>query len=277
VERWSLLHDAHGARFGCMTTNLAESYNFVLRGNRALPLTAIVEGIFYGTLKYFKERCEEAQMHNLRNPNTPYCEKIAKYMEKKIEKGRGHMVVATENEELRFEVRLQTDKFGTGNIMRTHQVKIGTEKFPTCECTCNKPKLFQLPCSHVLAACGVLQIDPMSFVSPYYGSMVVVYTWTSEMHGYRAIGNFNTVDRAERKYIPDPSLKRTNRCRRQCRRIRNNMDESEAGGPTRQCFLCNAWGHKDDKYLTFYPNRATRGRTNRGRKRSRKRKNLDNL
>jgi hypothetical protein len=45
VERWSLLHDAHGARFGCMTTNLAESYNFMLRGNRALPLTAIVEGI----------------------------------------------------------------------------------------------------------------------------------------------------------------------------------------------------------------------------------------
>jgi hypothetical protein len=91
----------------------------VLRGNRALPLTAIVEGIFYCTLKYFKERREEAEMHNLRNPNTPYCEKIAKYMEKKIEKGRGHMVVATGNEELRFEVHLQTDKFGTGNIIRT--------------------------------------------------------------------------------------------------------------------------------------------------------------
>jgi hypothetical protein len=68
VERWSLLHDDHGARFGYMTTNLAESYNFVLRGNRALPLTAIVEGIFYCTLKYFKERREEAQMHNLKNP-----------------------------------------------------------------------------------------------------------------------------------------------------------------------------------------------------------------
>jgi hypothetical protein len=88
VERWSLLHDAHGARFGCMTTNLAESYNFLLRGNRALPLTSIIEGIFYCTLKYFKERREEAQMHNWRNPNTPYCEKIPNYMEKKIGKGR---------------------------------------------------------------------------------------------------------------------------------------------------------------------------------------------
>jgi hypothetical protein len=92
------------------------------------------------------------------------------------------MVVATENEELRFEVRLQTDKFGTSNIMRTHEMKIGTEEFPTCECTCNKPKLLHLPCSYVLAAYGMLQMDPMSFVSPYYGSMAVVYTWTGEIH-----------------------------------------------------------------------------------------------
>jgi hypothetical protein len=156
VERWSFLHDKHGARFGCMTMNLAESYNFVLRGNRALPLTTIVEGIFYYTMKYFKERCEEAKLHNMTNLNTSYCEKIAKYMEKKIEKGRGHTIVATRNQELRFEVRLQMDKFGTGNIMRTHEVKIGTGQFPTCECTCNKPKLLHLPCLHVLAVCGML-------------------------------------------------------------------------------------------------------------------------
>ena len=27
LERWSLLHDTHGARYGAMTTNLAETYN----------------------------------------------------------------------------------------------------------------------------------------------------------------------------------------------------------------------------------------------------------
>jgi hypothetical protein len=77
MERWSLIHNEHGARFGCMTTSLAESYNFVLRGNRALTLTTIVEGIFYCTLKYFKKRCQGAELHNMTNPNTPYCEKIA--------------------------------------------------------------------------------------------------------------------------------------------------------------------------------------------------------
>nr|XP_040244155.1 uncharacterized protein LOC120963555 [Aegilops tauschii subsp. strangulata] len=86
LERWSLLHDTHGARYGVMTTNLAETYNFVLRGNRALPLTAIVEGIFYGTVKYFRVRCQKAEQHIFNNPNTRYCERVMKYMDEKMQK-----------------------------------------------------------------------------------------------------------------------------------------------------------------------------------------------
>jgi hypothetical protein len=39
-----------------MTINLAETYNFVVRGTRALPLMAILEEIFHGTVKYNSER-----------------------------------------------------------------------------------------------------------------------------------------------------------------------------------------------------------------------------
>ncbi|WVZ95502.1 hypothetical protein U9M48_041257 [Paspalum notatum var. saurae] len=38
-EKWSLLHDEGGARYGIMTTNLAEVYNWVLRGSRILTRT----------------------------------------------------------------------------------------------------------------------------------------------------------------------------------------------------------------------------------------------
>ncbi|XP_051211647.1 uncharacterized protein [Lolium perenne] len=124
TERWSLLHDTHGARYGVMTTNLAESYNFVLRGNRALPLTAIVEGIFMGTVKYYRERREKAQMHIVNNPDTLYCSNIMEYMHKKKEKARNLAVVPIGNVERRFEVRLPTDMFGCGNPQRTHDVKI---------------------------------------------------------------------------------------------------------------------------------------------------------
>jgi hypothetical protein len=132
-----------------------------------------------------------------------------------------------------------------------------------CECTCNKPKLLHLPCSHVLAACRMLQLDPISFVARYYLKEVMLNTWNGEIWGFQAIGNFNTVNPDERQYIPDPSLVRTNRGRRQCRHIQNDMDESEAGGPTKQCFLCNMWGHRDTcmycsfRHLGFRPQMAT--------------------
>ena len=47
-----------------MTTNLAEVYNFVLRGNRALPLTTIVEVAFHGTLRYFSDRHDLVNIWN---------------------------------------------------------------------------------------------------------------------------------------------------------------------------------------------------------------------
>ena len=241
---WSLLHDTHGARYGHMTTNLAEVYNFVLRGNRALPLTAIVEAVFHGTLRYFRERHELAKKHIEDNQNTPYCSRVMEYMAKKIEKAKKHTVRLIGNQERRYEVQLPTDGFGSGNEVKTHEVKIGTEFYPTCECTCNKPKLLHLPCSHVLAACGQIELDAISFVSPYYLKEAVLNTWTGEMTGFRVVGNFNKVNDGERVYIPHPDLRRTSRGRRKARRIRNDMDQSEAGGATRQCLLCAAYGHR---------------------------------
>ena len=192
-----------------------------------------------------------------------------KYMNEKMKKTRSFTVFAFGNQERRFEVRLPTDRFRCGNRLRTHSVTIGNEEWPTCECTCNKPKLLHLPCSHVLAACGQLGMSAFSFVSPYYLKEAVLSTWTGEMHGFRPVGNFNTVTPGERQYIPDPDLMRTGRGRRQSRRIRNDMDESEAGGPTRQCFLCNQFGHRDTNCPTFGTGGATgrtRGRGTRGRR-----------
>ncbi|XP_066159633.1 uncharacterized protein [Oryza sativa Japonica Group] len=56
TEKWSLLFDTDGSRYGIMTTNLAEVYNWVMRGVRVLPLVAIVEFILHGTQAYFRDR-----------------------------------------------------------------------------------------------------------------------------------------------------------------------------------------------------------------------------
>ena len=245
AEKWSLLHDTHGARYGIMTTNLAEVYNFVLRGQRGLPLTAIVEGAMYGTVRYFQERYKNAALHMNNFPATPYCAKVMKYMEDKIQKGLGHTVYNIGNLERRYEVRLRDKSgFGAANETKTHEVLIGMEGTPTCKCTCNKPKLLQLPCSHVLAVCGQMGMESISFVSHYYLKQSVLHTWSGEISGFRVVGNFNKVDEAQREYIPDLSLLRVRRGRRQVRRIRNDMDQSEAGGPTRQCMHCSKYGHR---------------------------------
>src|SRR5213075_1375176 len=46
-EKWSLLYDTDGSRYGIMTTNQAESYNMVMCEVRCLPLVGIVEFIMY--------------------------------------------------------------------------------------------------------------------------------------------------------------------------------------------------------------------------------------
>ena len=51
-EKWALLYDEGGARYGIMTTNLAEVYNWVLRGVRSLPLVGIIEFFLYRTCEY---------------------------------------------------------------------------------------------------------------------------------------------------------------------------------------------------------------------------------
>ena len=103
-----------------------------------MPLTALVEGILHGTLRYFRDRRREAVEHIEYYPNTPYCRKIRLYMDKKIKKARLHTVFRIGNEEARYEVHLPTERFGAGNELKTHEVIISSDAPPTCECTCNK-------------------------------------------------------------------------------------------------------------------------------------------
>ena len=60
-RKWALLFDEGDAWYGLMTTNLAEVYNWVLRGVRSLPLVGIVEFFLYRTCEYFRDRYAVAQ------------------------------------------------------------------------------------------------------------------------------------------------------------------------------------------------------------------------
>ncbi|WVZ83209.1 hypothetical protein U9M48_030379 [Paspalum notatum var. saurae] len=88
-EKWALLYDTNGRRYGIMTTNHAECYNMVMRSSRGLPLVGVVEFILYGCAKYFRERYMSISA-DLSNASVLFGRTITKYMETKTDKAQIH-------------------------------------------------------------------------------------------------------------------------------------------------------------------------------------------
>jgi hypothetical protein len=52
-SKWALTFDEGGSRYGIMTTNISEVFNFVLKGIRALPVSRIVDYTNHKCNEYF--------------------------------------------------------------------------------------------------------------------------------------------------------------------------------------------------------------------------------
>ena len=65
LEKWTQAYDG-GKRYGHMTTNLAECINFLLKGARSLPISALVKATCY------------VQVIIIQKISQPYLEKINK-------------------------------------------------------------------------------------------------------------------------------------------------------------------------------------------------------
>ena len=55
VEKWALAKN-DGRRYGAMTTNLSECFNGVLKGACNLPITTMVEFVYFKLVHYFNNR-----------------------------------------------------------------------------------------------------------------------------------------------------------------------------------------------------------------------------
>ena len=128
-----------------------------------------------------------------------------------------------------------------------------------CVCTCNKPELLHIPCSHVYAARGKEGIEG-TYVSSYYLKEAVLTTWSGELRGWRALANFTKPLANGLDWIPDPDTKIIHRGRRKSRRIRNDMDASEALGGEKICLACGEIGHRC-KECESYPTHRVAGGT----------------
>ncbi|WVZ83382.1 hypothetical protein U9M48_030540 [Paspalum notatum var. saurae] len=245
-EKWALLHDEGGARYGIMTTNLAEVYNWVLRASRSMPLVGIVEFYIYRTTQYFRERYPKAEKV-FKDHRLIYGQKFFEYMDKANKKAAGHRVRNMGVAEHRFEVLCRDKGRRGGNHERHVQECVLYNNH--CVCSCHKPRLYHRPCTHVIAACQEAGgLNAHMFVSPYYMKDAIYHTWKSEIYGFAMAGNFTSIPDGAPDFIPNPHPDMKQQIgRRKTRRIRNNMDDAEAGPRVVICSRCNEFGHSYKK------------------------------
>ena len=133
-----------------MTTNIAESFDNVLKGVRGLPLCSIIELTFYRTADYFRDRGNAAEQCNTR-----FSSRVDLTIAKRKTKAQFHHTRIFDLGNNEFEVMCHcryASGYTAGDTIQQYQ--LGAEEV---RCTCNKPKLHHIPCSHVF--CGLQRYE----------------------------------------------------------------------------------------------------------------------
>jgi hypothetical protein len=247
-EKWCVLHNTRGVRFGIKTTNFAEVYNTVLRGASCYPLVGIIEFFLYRTMKYFYERANKAHT-TMADSQKLYSTAMTEYLDIKLKKALSHRAepepihrASASDTRWKYLVECKAKSQKTGNERRRQIVVLGNTM---CSCSCHKPQLLHKPCSHVPVACfRTKSWHWVRYVSRYYLKQTILDTWNHTLEGHLFISSFIEDPKGNATYIPDPNPELCQGDgRRKKKRIRNNMDEAEAGRSVALCSKCNNPGH----------------------------------
>ena len=184
---------------------------------------------------------------------------MTEYLEKAQRKALLHRATAepvqlSGNDVFRFRFGVECKaKGGLGPTrQRIHQkTELGNQ---ICRCSCYKSQRLHRPCTHVIAACyEIRDFNHNRYVPEYYEKETVLSTWNQTIEGYLVRGSFTQDPKENAVYIPDPDLDMCQGVgRRKKKRIRNNMDESEASPAVIICSKCNNSGHTYKRCTAVY-------------------------
>ncbi|XP_072054177.1 uncharacterized protein [Arachis hypogaea] len=208
VERWVLAFDG-GHRWGHMTTNLVECINYVLKGARNLPVTALVRSTFYRLNELFTQKSTEAHEY-LRNGFT-YSEFATKRVEESFRRAGNIVVNRFDRRNEMFEVReMQDGTIYTVNLAQRH-----------CDC-------------------GHFQV----YVHDVYKMSEICKVYRGE---FVLMGDPSTWNRYEgAKVIANWTLRHATKGRPKSTRYLNEMDSRDMRGP-RKCTICGREGHSHSR------------------------------
>lgn len=232
-HRWSIHHDG-GFRYGVKTTNMSEAFNGVMKGARCLPITALVRMTFYRVNSYFvtrrgwgKRRIEEGH---------DFVEKATTTIEMNMAKSGAHEVQAFDHEMGLFEVTTGRGGRASGKGGNVHTVNLVAKT-----CTCEKLKIYKLPCSHVLAVCRSRSLSYAAFVDPFFTTVEYRQTYLKSFHPLPDVPYWPHYTGV--RIVADAS-KRRGVGRPKSSRYPNEMDSSARRSVNvKSCSICRRQGH----------------------------------
>ncbi|KAG5512739.1 hypothetical protein RHGRI_038847 [Rhododendron griersonianum] len=232
-KQWTFAYDG-GRRYGSETTNCSESFNGVVKEARHLPIMATVMFTFYKCVEYFDDRLVQSMDTKAKGNH------FSLYAKKKYDHWRenavGHNVIVFNRAAGLFEVHTPINRTSPYKGNNKHTVDLTNKT-----CTCNKIQLWKIPCSHVIAVCNKMHIDPLDYFGKYW-------TVDTTIAMYGSLSFKPLPDQAYwpsydgPRILPDKERLR-GRGRPKVNRIRNEMDDLIEHQPPQTCSKCGQQGH----------------------------------
>ena len=241
-DKWALTFD-EGYRYETMTTNVSECFNGVLKGVGSLPITAMVKYTWFKLNAYFDDHHNKsiAQL----NSGKKWCKyALDIFMRNKV-KAEHHRVTRLSAQQQSYQVDTPHNLGTVRHGDHTHRVNLLQRT-----CTCQKWKLYKIPCSHVIAVCIKYWHDAKQYIDPCY-SMNTLFRSYAPVFLVLKDGLSWPNPKETRRVVPNPWLIRE-KGHPVSTRIRNEMNEGEKqlrttpwneGGRKVQCGLCDQEGH----------------------------------
>ena len=157
-----------------------------VQGCLALPVTAIVEYTFTKLNHYFIKYSKETdkQIAGKNKDKYKFPPKVDTFMEFQSRKADSQSVTLFDDKEWIYQVN---EPGGTTNDGVQHGGRAFKVSLKTCDCTCGRPLILHLPCSHLYRAARTRNVDlnhPLTVRESEFSIVTTKNTWAPRFNPY---------------------------------------------------------------------------------------------
>ena len=176
LEMWTMSHDG-GYRYGQATTNMIECFNGLLRSARFLPVTAMVEYIYYRSVKLIAKRRTQT-LDDLQKSQF-FCKKLRELFETVKQKSSAHRVIPYNEQRGVFDIITAQYRTKNGSWKGGNKQNVDL-----CRgfCSYEKWSRYHFPCSHIVAGCLPCNLEWKHYIESYHYLSTLSEMWKYEFN-----------------------------------------------------------------------------------------------